>query len=198
MDGGFRQIKLSDFRGKWVVMCFYPSDFTFVCPTELAAVAARSDELRELDVQVISFSTDSRSSHKIWNDSVLSKMIPGGLPFPMLSDAAGRIGQVYGVNDDESSVDDRARYIIDPDGVVQAIEILMPSVGRNADKHQPSIRQSQLCWTIGSVKTFRIRHRPGGFYSRGSTARAGYDYSRRLDPQIDVSSNQRCRQFDIG
>ncbi|TWT98775.1 Selenocysteine-containing peroxiredoxin PrxU [Neorhodopirellula pilleata] len=134
IDGGFRPVMLSDYKGKWVVMCFYPGNFTYVCPTELAAVAARYDEIDKLGVQVISFSTDSRFSHKIWNESELSKMIPGGLPFPMLTDPAGRIGQFYGVYDDEASVDNRGRFIIDPDGVVQAIEILTPSVGRNVDE----------------------------------------------------------------
>jgi alkyl hydroperoxide reductase subunit AhpC len=151
MDGGFRPIKLSDFKGKWVVMCFYPGDFTFVCPTELAAVAARYDELKELGVQVISFSTDSRFSHKIWNETELSKMIPGGLPFPMLSDPAGRIGQVYGVYDDEATVDNRGRFIIDPDGVVQAIEILMPSVGRNVDELVRQLQAFQHVRATGEV-----------------------------------------------
>lgn len=151
MDGGFRPIKLSDYKGKWVVMCFYPGDFTFVCPTELAAVATRYDELKELGVQVVSFSTDSRFSHKIWNETELSKMIPGGLPFPMLTDPAGRIGQVYGVYDDEASVDNRGRFIIDPDGVVQAIEILMPSVGRNVDELIRQLQAFQHVRATGEV-----------------------------------------------
>lgn len=151
VDGGFRPIKLSDYKGKWVVMCFYPGDFTFVCPTELAAVAARYKEVEELDVQVISFSTDSRFSHKIWNETELSKMIPGGLPFPMLTDPAGRIGQVYGVYDDEASVDNRGRFIIDPDGVVQAIEILTPSVGRNVDELIRQLKSFQHVRATGEV-----------------------------------------------
>lgn len=151
IDGGFRPVKLSDYRGKWVVMCFYPGDFTFVCPTELAAIAARYDEMAELGVQVISFSTDSRFSHKIWNETELSKMIPGGLPFPMLTDPAGRIGQVYGVYDEEASVDNRGRFIIDPDGVVQAIEILTPSVGRNVDELIRQLQSFQHVRATGEV-----------------------------------------------
>lgn len=76
-------------------------------------------------------STDSRFTHKIWQEQELSKMVPGGVPFPMLSDAGGRIGQVYGVYDEEAGVNVRGRFLIDPDGVIQAIEILTPPVGRN-------------------------------------------------------------------
>lgn len=83
-------------------------------------------------------STDSRFIHKIWQEDELSKMVEGGVPFPMLSDAGGRIGQVYGVYDADGGVDVRGRFIIDPDGVVQAIEILTPPVGRNVDE---SLRQ---------------------------------------------------------
>jgi peroxiredoxin (alkyl hydroperoxide reductase subunit C) len=76
-------------------------------------------------------STDSVFVHKIWQEEELSKMVQGGVPFPMLSDAGGRIGRVYGVYDEDAGVDVRGRFLIDPDGVVQAIEILTPPVGRN-------------------------------------------------------------------
>jgi alkyl hydroperoxide reductase subunit AhpC len=76
-------------------------------------------------------STDSRFVHKIWQEEELSKMVPGGVPFPMLADGGGKIGEVYGVYDEESGVDIRGRFIIDPDGVIQAMEVLTPPVGRN-------------------------------------------------------------------
>lgn len=79
-------------------------------------------------------SVDSRFSHKIWQEEELSKMVKGGLPYPMLTDAGGRIGTVYGVYDEEAGVNVRGRFIIDPDGIVQAIEILTPSVGRNVSE----------------------------------------------------------------
>ena len=76
-------------------------------------------------------STDSRFTHKIWQEEELSKMVPGGVPFPMLSDAGGRIGSVYGIYDEDAGVDIRGRFLIDPDGVIQAMEVLTPPVGRN-------------------------------------------------------------------
>ena len=80
---------------------------------------------------MLAMSTDSRFSHKIWQEEELSKMVSGGVPFPMLSDAGGRIGRVYGVYDEEAGVNIRGRFLIDPDGVIQAMEVLTPSVGRN-------------------------------------------------------------------
>ncbi len=91
-----------------------------------------------MDTEILVMSVDSRFSHKIWQEEELSKMVPGGLPFPMLTDAGGRIGTVYGVYEEESGVNVRGRFIIDPDGIVQAIEILTPSVGRNVSE---AIRQ---------------------------------------------------------
>ena len=106
----------------------------------MTAVAAKYDEIKALGVQVLSLSTDSRFTHKIWQEEELSKMIPGGVPYPMLSDAGGRIGAVYGIYDEDAGVDIRGRFIIDPDGVIQAMEVLTPPVGRNVAEF---IRQVQ-------------------------------------------------------
>ena len=89
---------------------------------------------------MLAMSTDSRFVHKIWQEQELSKMVEGGFPFPMLSDAGGKIGSVYGVYDEAGGVDVRGRFIIDPDGVIQAIEIHTPPVCR---KVAESIRQMQ-------------------------------------------------------
>ncbi len=97
----------------------------------MTAVAVKREEFKELGVQVLSVSTDSSFSHKIWQEEELSKMVPGGVPFPMVSDAGGRIGKVYGVYDENAGVDIRGRFVIDPDGVIQAMEVLTPPVGRN-------------------------------------------------------------------
>lgn len=100
----------------------------------MTAVAVKYQELKGLGVEVLAVSTDSRLSHKIWQEEELSKMVPGGVPFPMLSDQAGTIGTVYGVYDAAAGVDIRGRFIIDPDGVIQAMEVLTPPVGRNVSE----------------------------------------------------------------
>ena len=82
-------------------------------------------------MEFLAISVDSRFSHKIWQEGELSKMVPGGVPYPMLSDSGGRIGQAYGVYDQEAGVDIRGRFIIDPDMIIQAAEILTAPVGRN-------------------------------------------------------------------
>ena len=109
----------------------------------MAAVAAKADDFKALDVQILAMSTDSRFVHKIWQAEELSKMVEGGVPFPMLSDGGGRIGTVYGVYDEAAGVDVRGRFLIDPDGIIQAIEILTPPVGRNVSETLRQIKAFQ-------------------------------------------------------
>jgi peroxiredoxin (alkyl hydroperoxide reductase subunit C) len=97
----------------------------------LTAVAVKYEELKSLGVQVLAMSTDSRFSHKIWQEEELSKMVSGGVPYPLLSDAGGRVGKIYGVYDEDAGVNIRGRFLIDPDFVIQAMEMLTPPVGRN-------------------------------------------------------------------
>ena len=96
-------------------------------------------------MQVLSASVDSVFVHKIWYEEELTKMVEGGIPFPMLSDAGGRIGRIYGVYDEDAGVETRGRFLIDPDGVIQAIEILTPPVGRNESE---LLRQIQAFQTV--------------------------------------------------
>lgn len=96
-------------------------------------------------------SADSRFVHKIWQEAELSKMISGGVPFPMMSDAGGRIGQAYGVYDEDAGVDIRGRFIIDPDFVIRAMEVLTPEVGRNPDEMIRQIKAFQHVRATGEV-----------------------------------------------
>jgi alkyl hydroperoxide reductase subunit AhpC len=89
-------------------------------------------------------SIDSMFVHKMWNDDELSKMVKGGIPFPMLSDAGGRVGRVYGVYDENAGVETRGRFIIDPDGVIQGYEVLTPPVGRNVAETLRQVQAFQL------------------------------------------------------
>jgi alkyl hydroperoxide reductase subunit AhpC len=147
--GKFTTVKLSDFAGKWVMLYFHPADFTFVCGTELTEVACRYAELQKLGVEVISFSVDNLYVHKVWNDNELSKMVEGGIPYPMGSDTAGRVGTLYGIYDENLGLDLRGRFIIDPDGVLQAMENLSAPVGRSIDE---AFRQIQAFQQIRASK----------------------------------------------
>jgi alkyl hydroperoxide reductase subunit AhpC len=104
-----------------------------------------------LGVQVLAMSVDSRFSHKIWQEEELSKMVKGGVPFPILTDAGGRIGKAYGVYDEEAGVDIRGRFLIDPDGVIQAMEVLTPPVGRNVSELIRQVKAFQHTRKTGEV-----------------------------------------------
>ena len=110
-----------------------------------------NDELQALGAQVLAMSTDSRFVHKIWQEQELSKMVDGGVPFPMLSDGGGKIGTVYGVYDEAAGVDIRGRFIIDPDFVLRAMEVLTPEVGRNPKELLRQIKAFQHVVETGEV-----------------------------------------------
>lgn len=104
-----------------------------------------------MGVEILSLSTDSRFTHKIWQEEELSKMVPGGVPYPMLSDAGGKIGTVYGVYDEDAGVDIRGRFIIDPDFVIRAMEVLTPEVGRNVSELIRQVKAFQHVRATGEV-----------------------------------------------
>jgi len=102
-------------------------------------------------VQVLAASTDSRFVHKVWQEQELSKMVEGGVPFPMLSDAGGRIGTVYNVYDEAAGVNIRGRFLIDPDGVILAMEVLTAEVGRNVEELIRQVKAYQHVRETGEV-----------------------------------------------
>lgn len=110
----------------------------------MSAVADEFPELQKLDTVVLSISVDSIFVHKMWVDHELSKMVPGGIPFPMLSDQNGNVGRLYNVYDEVSGVEMRGRFIIDPDGNIQAYEVLTPPVGRNVAETRRQLQAFQL------------------------------------------------------
>ena len=123
-----KKIKLSDFRGKWVVIFFYPADFTFVCPTELEELAEHYGELQKLGVEVFSVSTDTVFVHKAWHDS--SPAIRK-IKFPMLADPTGKISRLFGVYSEEEGIAFRGTFIINPEGILKVIEIHNNDIGRS-------------------------------------------------------------------
>lgn len=110
----------------------------------MAAVAVEYPEYQKLGVELLSMSVDSVFVHKMWDDNELSKMVKGGIPFPMLSDAGGKVGAIYGIYDEDAGVETRGRFIIDPDGIVQGYEVLTPPVGRNISETMRQIQAFQL------------------------------------------------------
>jgi peroxiredoxin (alkyl hydroperoxide reductase subunit C) len=128
-NGEIKKMRFSDFRGKWLVLAFYPADFTFVCPTELEDLAELYEEFKKNDAEIISFSTDTAYVHKAWHDtSPAVKKVK----FPMGADPAGKICKAFGTYIEDAGLSVRATFIIDPDGVLKAMDIHDNSIGRSA------------------------------------------------------------------
>ncbi|KAA6475644.1 alkyl hydroperoxide reductase subunit C [Agrobacterium rhizogenes] len=128
-QGKFIEVTEADIAGKWVVFFFYPADFTFVCPTELGDVADNYAELQRLGVEVYSVSTDTHFTHKAWHDS--SETI-GKIQYAMIGDPTGTVTRNFDVMREAEGLADRGTFVVDPDGVVQAVEITAEGIGRNA------------------------------------------------------------------
>lgn len=125
------EVSLARYRGLWVVLVFYPGDFTCVCPTEIAAVAVKYPAFQELGAEVLMVSTDTVDTHRKFEDGCLSRMVPGGARFPLASDPSGGVGSLYGVYDAEGKRLLRGRFIIDPEGVIQSLEVVAEPLGRS-------------------------------------------------------------------
>lgn len=127
-NGEIKKIKLSDYKGKWLVLIFYPADFTFICPTELEEAAELYDEFKRLDAEVLSVSTDTVYVHKAWHDTSPSIK---KIKYPMLADPAGKLCREFGTYLEEEGISLRGSFIIDPDGVLKVAEINDNSLGRS-------------------------------------------------------------------
>jgi peroxiredoxin len=139
-DGKFITVTEADLKGKWAVFFFYPADFTFVCPTELEDLADQYATLQGLGVEVYSVSTDTHFSHKAWHDS--SPAI-GKINYHMLGDQNHVLANNFGVLREDSGLADRATFVVDPDGVIQVMEITSEGVGRNAEELLRKIKAAQ-------------------------------------------------------
>lgn len=124
-----KQMSFADLRGKWVVLFFYPADFTFVCPTELGEMAALYESFKKEGAEIVSVSTDTVFVHKAWHDS--SETIKA-INFPMAADPAHDLADLFGVLIEEKGVTHRGTFIISPDGVIKGAEITDDAIGRSA------------------------------------------------------------------
>jgi peroxiredoxin len=139
-NGSFVDVTDEDLKGKWSVVFFYPADFTFVCPTELGDLADNYAEFERLGVEIYSVSTDTHFTHKAWHEA--SDTI-GKIRYPMLGDPTGEITRNFDVMRDGQGLADRGTFVIDPDGVVQVMEITSEGVGRNAVELLRKIKAAQ-------------------------------------------------------
>jgi peroxiredoxin len=131
-----KKVKLSDYKGKWVVLIFYPADFTFVCPTELEEAANHYEEFKKLGAEVLSVSRDTAFVHKAWHDN--SEAI-AKVQYPMLADPMGKLCRLFGTyiddeNDADAGLSLRGTFIIDPQGVLKTMEIHANSIGRSVNE----------------------------------------------------------------
>ena len=143
-NGAFVDVSDADLRGKWSIVFFYPADFTFVCPTELGDLADHYAELQGLGVEVYSVSTDTHFTHKAWHDS--SDTI-GKITYFMVGDQSGTITNNFDVMRPGVGLAERATFVIDPDGIIQILEISCEGVGRNTAELVRKIKAAQYVRT---------------------------------------------------
>ncbi|MBS3176423.1 peroxiredoxin [Candidatus Woesearchaeota archaeon] len=129
VHGQFKKVGLKDYKGKWVLLFFYPLDFTFVCPTEIKGFASKEKEFDKLNCKVLACSTDSVHSHKAWFGRDMPEV-----KFPILSDMNHAISSAYDVLLEEKGIALRGTFIIDPDGILQHMVISSLNVGRSVDE----------------------------------------------------------------
>ncbi|MEE3241279.1 MAG: alkyl hydroperoxide reductase subunit C [Pseudomonadota bacterium] len=139
-DGEFITVTDEDVKGKWAVFFFYPADFTFVCPTELGDVADHYEELQSRDVEVYSVSTDTHFTHKAWHES--SETI-AKVKYTMIGDPTGSLSSNFEVLREGQGLADRGTFVVDPDGVIQAMEVTAEGIGRDADDLVRKIKAAQ-------------------------------------------------------
>lgn len=157
-EESFKKVRLSDYRGKWLVLFFYPADFTFVCPTELEDLADNYGQFKDLETELLSVSTDTVFVHKAWHDhsDAIRKVT-----YPMLADPTGMLSRMLGVYLPDEGVALRGTFIVDPDGVLQAYEINANNIGRSSDELLRKLRAARFVREHGG-EVCPAKWQPGG------------------------------------
>ncbi len=137
-DGSFKEVKLSDYKGKWVVLFFYPLDFTFVCPTEIKSFNQHLDQFKKLNVEILGASTDSVYSHKAWSEKELGK-----INFPILGDTNHSVSRGFNVLLEDKGIALRGTFIIDANGVLKSAVVNDLPVGRSVDETLRTVQALQ-------------------------------------------------------
>jgi len=151
VKGDFKTVKLSDYKGKYIVLFFYPLDFTFVCPTEIVAFSERTAEFEKLGVQLLGASVDSKFSHLAWINTPRKQGGLGGINFPLISDITHEISKKYGVYIEEDGHTIRGLFIIDKAGLVRQITLNDNPVGRSVDEILRLVQAFQFTDEHGEV-----------------------------------------------
>ena len=146
--GHYKEVSSEDYKGKWTVVCFYPADFTFVCPTEIAAMNAMKPEFDEMGVEILAVSTDTKFSHKRF---VETEPLLAGLKLTIGADTTGAVSRAFGVMIEEEGIALRGRFLINPEGTVVAQEVQAPMVGRNVHEFLRQVRAWQHATATGEV-----------------------------------------------
>ena len=148
-------ISLADYKGKWLILLFYPLDFTFVCPTELTAFSDRLEEIQGVGAEVLGVSTDSVHSHRAWIKTPRDQNGIEGLQYPLLSDVGGRLAAKYNILVEDANIALRGLFIINPEGILQYSVVHDLNIGRSVDETLRVLQGLQtggLCaadWTPG-------------------------------------------------
>jgi NADH-dependent peroxiredoxin subunit C len=139
-NGSFVEVSDADLKGKWSVVFFYPADFTFVCPTELGDLADNYADFQRLGVEIYAVSTDTHFTHKAWHDTsdTISK-----IQYPMIGDPTGAITTNFEVMRDGQGLADRGTFLIDPEGIIQVVEVTAEGIGRNAAELLRKVKAAQ-------------------------------------------------------
>jgi peroxiredoxin (alkyl hydroperoxide reductase subunit C) len=146
--GHYETVSSEDYKGKWTVVCFYPADFTFVCPTEIAAMNAKYDEFQKMGVEILAVSTDTKFSHKRF---VETEPLLKDLKLTIGADPTGNVSRAFGVMIEEEGIALRDRFLINPEGTVVAQEVQAPSVGRNVHEFLRQVQAWQHAEKTGEV-----------------------------------------------
>lgn len=146
--GEFRDIHLADYKGRWLLLMFYPADFTFVCPTELGDLADHYPEFVHEGAEVLSVSTDTEFSHFAWHQA--SPTI-GKIQFPMLADPTGKLARALDVLNPETGLALRGTFIVDPDGHIKVAEITDDGIGRSAAEALRKLQAAKYVREHGEV-----------------------------------------------
>jgi alkyl hydroperoxide reductase subunit AhpC len=151
VDGEFKDISLSDYKGKYLVFFFYPLDFTFVCPTEIIAFSDRVEEFRAINCEVVACSTDSHFSHLAWVNTPRKQGGLGNMNIPLLADKTCEVAKAYGVYKEEDGIAFRGLFIIDDKGNLRQITINDLPVGRSVDEALRLVQAFQFTDKHGEV-----------------------------------------------